>query len=462
MSASHSWPDAVAGLAAAVEGAVALPGERGYEVAADLFNTVTTQRPAVVVGARSAADVAAAVRFAAARSLPVAVQSTGHGLAAPADDAVLVSTRELRGVRVDAAAGTARVEAGVRSGELVAAAAAAGLAPLNGASPVVGTVGYTLGGGLGPLGRRYGYAADHVRELEVVTAAGEIVTAGPERHPDLFWASRGGKGNFGVVTALVTDLVPVTRLYGGGIFFPGEAAADLLAAYREWTSSVPDEMGSSVALLRLPPFEQIPEPLRGKFVVHLRIAYTGSAADGERLVRPLREVAPALVDDVGEMPYTDVARIHQDPTDPAPVADRSGLLRTLEPETIEVLLDRVGPAADAPVTVVELRHLGGALAGPPARPSAVGHRDAAFSLFTAGMAVPDAAAAVRACQADLLAALAPWRVGGPFVCFLGRDDTDPREVAAAYEPADHRRLREIKAAYDPANLFRVNHNIPPA
>jgi FAD/FMN-containing dehydrogenase len=451
----------VTDLAATVKGVVALPGEPGYEPATDLFNTAVTQRPAVVVSARSRADVRAAVRFAAERSLPVAVQSTGHGIALPADDAVLVSTRELRGVLVDTNDGTARIEAGVSSAELVHATTLVGLAPINGASPGVGVAGYTLGGGLGPLGRPFGYAVDHVRELEVVTAAGEVVTATPTKHPDLFWASRGGKGNFGIVTAIVTDLVPVARLYGGGLYFPGEAAPDLLAAYREWVTTVPDELSSSVALLRLPPFEVIPAPLRGKFVLHLRIAYTGNATDGERLVHPMRGVAPALVDTIGEMPYADVARIHQDPTDPGPFADRSGLLAALEPETIEVLMNLFGPGVDSPLTVVELRHLGGALAGPPARPSAVGHRNAAFSLFAAGVATPDAAAAIRDAQEELFTSLAPWRIGGPFVCFMGGGETDPAQIAAAYEPADFQRLREIKTAYDPANLFRMNNNIPP-
>jgi FAD/FMN-containing dehydrogenase len=460
MSATHDWPAAVAELAAAVEGVVALPGEAGYEAAEDLFNTAVRQRPAMVVSARSAADVQAAVRFAAAHSLPVAVQATGHGIVVPADDAVLVSTRALRGIQVDAAARTVRIEAGVRSGEVVREVATAGLAVINGASPTVGTIGYTLGGGLGPLGRPYGYAVDHVRELEIVTADGELVVADAERHPDLYWASRGGKGNFGIVTALVTDLVPVSRLYGGGIYFPGEAAAGLLTAYREWAATVPDELTSSVALLRLPPIEVIPEPIRGKFVVHLRISYTGSAEDGERLVRPMRDVVPALLDGVGEMPYADVASIHNDPPDPAPFLDRAGLLRTLDPETIDVLLDVAGPAADPPLAVVELRHLGGALARPAARPSAVGHRDAAFSVFVGGVAAPDIADAVRDCEAGLMTALAPW-LAGPFVSFLSGSDTDPAGIEAAYEPADYRRLREIKAVYDPENLFRLNHNIPP-
>jgi FAD/FMN-containing dehydrogenase len=455
----ETWSEAVAGLAAEVEGVVAVPGEPGYEVADQLFNAATRQRPAVVVRVRSVADVQAAVRFAAARSLPVAVQATGHGVVVPADDAVLISTRDLRGVNVDAATRTARLEAGVRSGELIAAATEVGLAPVNGASPLVGTVGYTLGGGIGPLGRPYGYAVDHVRELEMVLADGSLVTASPAQHPDLFWAARGGKDNFGVVTAMVTDLVPVSRLYGGGIYFPGESTAELLGAYREWVATVPDEMTSSVALLRLPPIEELPEPLRGKYVVHLRIAYTGSEADGEELVRPLREVAPALIDTVREMPYAEVATIHNDPTEPAPLVECSAVLRSLEPETVDVLLSLAGPAVDVPLVVVELRHLGGALARPPARPSAIGHRDAEFSVFM-GSVVFGPEDAARECQARLVEALNPWRVG-PYVSFLTASQTAQADTAAAFEPADYERLRQVKATYDPENRFRINNNIPP-
>ena len=437
------------GLAA---GQVAVPGEQGYEL--DRFNTTVDERPALVVTVRSAADVQAAVRYAAAQGLPVAVQATGHGVTVPADGAVLINTRELTGIEIDEANRTARVEAGVRSGALVAAAAEFGLAPLNGASAGVGTVGYTLGGGLGPLGRQYGFAVDLVRSMDIVTADGALVTASPESHPDLFWAARGGRGNFGVVTALVIDLVPVARLYGGGLFFPGEVAAEVLDAYRTWVTTVPDEMSSSVALLRLPPVEALPAALRGQFVVHVRIAYTGSASDGEVLVAPLRAVASPVIDAVREMPYSEVASIHDDPTEPGAYADRTALLRSLEPETVAALLAHAQP----PVVVVELRHLGGALGRVPERSSAVGHRDAAFTVFVGGAATQESLSAFDA----LVGALSPWAASGPFVGFLSGADVGPEVVASAYEPGSYQRLREIKKVYDPRNLFRVNHNIPPA
>jgi FAD/FMN-containing dehydrogenase len=428
------------------------------DVANEVFNTYLHHEPEVVVAATSVDDVRDAVRLAGRRSLPVAVRATGHGMARSADGAVLVVTSGMNRVRVDPGARTAHVEPGARAGQLIAEAAKHGLAPLTGAAPAVGVTGYTLGGGLGPLGRAYGYHADHVRELSVVTADGEARTA-PE---DLAWATLGGKGNFGIVTSLEVGLVAVTRLYGGGIFFPGEAVADILHAWREWTPTVPDEMYSSVALLRIPPLEVIPEPLRGRFVVHLRIAYTGEPADGERLVGPLRALAPAIVDSVAEMPFTEVGSIHQDPTDPAPLVERNALLRTLESSTVDTLLEFTGPDVAEPLGVVELRHLGGALGRPPARPNAVPFRDGGFSVFTTAVAAgpPEVVAGIQARQASFVDALAPWRLGGPFVPFMGSGDA-PETVASAYDPDTYQRLREVKTVYDPANMFRVNNNIPP-
>jgi FAD/FMN-containing dehydrogenase len=423
-------------------------------------NSIVQERPAGVVTARSATDVQEAVRHAVSAGLPVAVQATGHAYTTPADGALLISTREMTDVTVDPARRTARVAAGVRSGALITAAAAHGLAPITGASLTVGTVGFTLGGGLGPLGRSYGYAADNVRSLEIVTADGELRTASPDVEPELFWGVRGSRGNFGVVTSMEIDLVPVTRLYGGGLFFDGSSTAAVLEVYREWVDTVPDSMSSSVALLRLPPFEAIPEPIRGKFVLHVRIAYTGSAESGTELVAPLRAVAPALIDAVGEMPYTSVGTIHNDPTDPGPFVDRSGLLRSLEPEALKVILDLAGPDVEVPLALFELRQLGGALGRVPSRPSAVGFRSAGFSVFVGTPGLPELVGPAGELHERLVEALSPWRVGGPFVSFLS--GVDLGDVASAYEPGDFARLRGLKGVVDPSNVFRVNHNIPPA
>ncbi|MEV1143172.1 FAD-binding oxidoreductase, partial [Micromonospora sp. NPDC049799] len=319
-------------------GAVHRPGDAGYDTHRSGYNRVIEHKPARVIEAVDADDVAAAVRLAAAEERPVAVQATGHGPAVPADDALLVHTGRMTGVRVDPTARTARLAAGVRWRDVLAVTVPHGLAPLNGSSPVVGAVGYTTGGGIGMLGRRHGFAADHVRAVDLVTADGRLRHLTAAHEPDLFWAVRGGKGNFGVVTAIEIDLFPVTQLYGGGLYFGAEAAPDALHAYAEWTRTVPDEMTSSVLMVMVPDIEAAPAPLRGRYVMHLRIAWCGAPEQGERLVAPLRAAASPLMDTLGVLPYERVGSIHHEPTDPAASYGRNVTLRALAPDTVAALL----------------------------------------------------------------------------------------------------------------------------
>jgi FAD/FMN-containing dehydrogenase len=452
----------IAALGRKVSGPVLTPDDQSYAAESATYNLAFPHHPAVIVGATGPADVQAAVRFAAAHGLPVAVLTTGHQAIMPADGAMLITTSRMAFVDVDARARSARVGAGTRWQQVVDAAAAYGLAPLNGSSPLVGVIGYTLGGGLSPtLGRAYGWAADHVRAIEVVTADGRLRQVTPETEPDLFWALRGGKSNFGAVTALEFQLFPVSRLYGGGLFFAGQHAAPVLQAYREFTAAVPDQMTTSVALLRLPPLPFVPEPLRGKFTVHVRFAYSGPAAEGERLVAPMRAAAPALIDTLGEMPYDRFAEIHSDPVDPAPFLERSAMLGTLAPETVDTLIDLAGPDADCPLAFVELRHLGGALSRPPAVPDAVGNRDAAFAFWIVAIGTPEEAGPSMKYADLMLERLAPWSTGGQYLNFMASDDASAERTRPAYAGVDYGRLQAIKARYDPANMFRLNHNIPP-
>jgi FAD/FMN-containing dehydrogenase len=448
-------------LAGRVRGPVLVPGDQGYEAECAGFNQSVQHRPAVIVGVTDAADVRAAVDFAASHNLPVAVQATGHGPSVPADGALLLSTRRMTGVRVDPLTWTARVAAGVQWEQVIREAATHGLAPLNGSSPLVGVVGYTLGGGIGPLARAYGYAADRVRQIEVVTADGQPRRATAEQHPDLFWALRGGKGNFGVVTSIEFDLVPVSRLYGGGLFFPGERAAEVLHAYREWTRDIPDAMTSSVALNRFPPSPEVPAPLRGRFAAHVRIAYLGTPGEGERLVGPLRAVAPTILDTVADMPYTDMASIHSDPTEPLPAYERSLMLADVGPDTVDTVVKLAGPDSDGAPMMVEVRHLGGALSRPPLVPSAVGNRDAGYLFFALTAAPPDRADKATADIDRLIDAMTPWGTGQSYLNFTGVLDATPERTRRAYDPESYERLAAIKTTYDPHNLFRINHNIPP-
>lgn len=442
-------------------GPVFHPGEPGYDDERLGYNLEVDHRPAIIVGATGAADVVAAVRHAREHRIAVAVQCTGHGASIPADGALLITTRRMTGVHIDPQQRTARIAAGVTSGLLVHEAAAFGLAPLAGTSADVGVVAYTLGGGIPVIGRRFGQAADHVRELDVVTADGELRTVAPDREPELFWALRGGKGNFGVVVSMVVELFEVARLLGGAMYFDGPLMPRLLQTYRTWCEQVPDAMASSVVMLRLPDLPVVPEPVRGRRVAAVRVAFCGDPAEGERWVERLRAVGPRLVDTVFDMPYRDIATITRDPSGPGHFFARGSMLRALEPATVDALLEHVAPPADPPY-FVELRHFGGALSRPATIPSAAGRRDGLFSVYSGSVVQPGGLDALRAEHDALHVALARWSSGGRCANYLSGPHVTADELASAYLPEDFARLREIKTRWDPDNMFRINHSIAPA
>jgi FAD/FMN-containing dehydrogenase len=429
------------------------------------YNRAWVRRPEVVVGATSTSDVVAAVQYAAREGRGLAVQSTGHGLVDEAAGSVLVSTRRMKDLAVDPGRRTARVSAGVVWAEVVQAAARHGLAPLNGSFPKVGVMGFTLGGGLGPMSRAYGFAADHVNEIELVTAEGQVRTIDEDTDPELFWGLRGGKGNFGVVTEMEFGLVPVARLYGGGIYYRAEVAADILHTYIDWTRGLPDEMTSSICLLRLPDDPGVQEPLRGRFVVHLRIAYLGDARAGEALVAPLRAVGGILVDGVREMPYTEVGTIHEDPTDPLPFWERSAMLAPPSSGDLDALLSVAGLGIELPLSMVELRHIGGGAVGRrPQRPNAVGSRDAEFCLLTVGI-LPDQGRGesgsedIARASAAVMRAMAACDTGATLLNFQG-SATEHQQVRRAFDPDAYTRLRRLKQLHDPDQIFGFGHAIP--
>ncbi|WP_329147686.1 FAD-binding oxidoreductase [Streptomyces sp. NBC_01456] len=462
-----STPDAaaLAALGRGVRGPVLVPGDEGYDAERSGFQLAYRHRPAVIVGAESAGDVVAAVRFARDHGLPIAVQATGHGLSAATDGGLLISTRRMAGVTVDPAARTVRVAAGAVWGQVVAAAAPHGLAPLNGSSPGVGVISYTLGGGVGVLARTYGYAADLVRSVDLVTADGRLRHLTAERDPELFGALLGGGHGFGVVTAMECALVPVAQVYGGQLVFGGEQLDEVLATYLDWTATVPDELTSSLALLVHPDLPQLPEALRGRHLAHVRIAFTGGAADGERLVAPLRAVGPRVRDDLREMPYAESHTIHRDPSDPHAYDGDNALLSGLDPAALRRVAALTGPAAPA-MCVVQLNHLGGAMARTDGAAGAVGHRDARFALrllSPLGGAGDEGGgpslAAVRALHAEALAAVAPWRLGRSVNFLFGGHGARPdaAEVArSVHDAGEHRRLAALKAVHDPENVFRFH------
>jgi FAD binding domain len=283
-------------LRAAIAGEVFLPGDPGYDQARRAWNLAVDERPAVVVEAETAADVAQAVRFARSLGMRIAPQGTGHG-AGPLESlegALLLRTPRMQGVRIDPATHTARAGAGAVWRDVTIPAGEHGLAALAGTSADVGVTGYTLGGGMGWLARRYGLAANSVTAVELVTPDGRLVRADADHEPDLFWAVRGGGGSVGVVTALEMRLYPVRELYAGVLFFPIDRSAEVLHAWRLWTGTVPDEVTSFGRIVRFPPLPEVPEPLRGRAFALVEAAYLGSAPAGVELIQPLRQLGPEL------------------------------------------------------------------------------------------------------------------------------------------------------------------------
>ena len=453
-----------------LRGSAYLPGEEGYDETRAAWNLNAHQSPALVVAAEGASDVVGAVSLARQNSLGVGVMATGHGVAAPADGGVLINTSRMNGVRVDPETQTARVEAGAKWADLVPEAAAHGLAGLQGSSSGVGVVGYTMGGGFGWLGRKYGFAADSLKEADVVTADGDLVKVSAYENADLFWGLKGGGGNFGIVTSLEFALYPITHVFGGNLFYPVEKAEEVLDLYARWSEEVPDEVTSAVAFLNVPPMPDIPEPLRGRSVITMRFCHTGDDLEGrgEQLLRPWRElgetrIGEPIMDTFGVMPYQMMDMISMDPVDPLGAYGHSEMLRDLSQATQETLVKLAGEGSNSPLIMVEIRQLGGALSRPPADLNPMGRRDARFILNGIGATFsPEMAQAVQAYLAYIAEAVKPYASGTEYVNFMDLDGATPERVKAAYSPEDWERLVELKDRRDPHNLFRFNRNIPPS
>jgi FAD/FMN-containing dehydrogenase len=442
-----------------VRGPVFAAGDDGLGAEVAAWNVAVQHTPAVAVGATCAADVVAAVTWAVAHDLRIAVQATGHGPLGNAAGSLMITTRRMQGVHIDPGRRIARVQAGVEWAAVMEAAAEHGLAGLCGSSSGVGVVGYTLGGGMGSFGREHGFAADHVTAVEMVTADGRLRRSTAESEPELFWAVRGGKGNFGIVTALEFELFPVPSLFGGGIFFAGADAPALLHRFREWAPTLPERVSTSIAILRVPDMEELPPPLRGKTVVHLRFAYAGADhAEAERLLSPMKVAGTIVLGYVGPMRTDEMDAIHMDPHDPMPFWDKGMVLRELPAEAVDALLATAGPQLDIPLILAEIRLMGGALGRPAPVPNAVAGRSGAFSLMVLGPGVPELAQVVPAIGTGVLAALAPWRAEESMINLLG-DVSGRGEVLAAYPEAFRERLVEVKRAVDPDGVFTFGHAI---
>ncbi|MEV0937178.1 FAD-binding oxidoreductase [Streptomyces phaeochromogenes] len=463
MTTTHHTPTPDLFALSEIRGPVLRPDDAAYTAEVTGFNLSPRHTPDIVIGATGTDDIVAALRWATATGTPVAVQATGHGANFPMDDGLLINTSRMTDVRINPAERTATVSAGAKWRDVLEAAAPHGLAALNGSSTDVGVIGYTLGGGLPVLGRTYGYASDLVRSFQVVTPDGVLHETDATHEPDLFRALRGGKGNVGVVTSLVTELIPVTRILGGAIYYAGTDAEAVLTAYANWTPTLPQEMCTAFSLLRLPPLPQIPEPLRGGFWSRIAVAWTGDPTEGERLLPPIRAAAPPVIDTIAPMDYTAVDQIYAEPEDPLPARESCALLHDLTPEAIRTFLDQVGPTAtDCPLLLVELRHMGGALSRPAPTPDAVCARDATYFLESVAILPdPETAKAVEEATTALQQAMTPHGTGLTMVNIHGTPGT-AADRARAWTPEVYKHLQQTKATHDPTNLLRYGHTVPPA
>jgi hypothetical protein len=461
MSVSATINRPVGHLGSSLGSKLLLPGDSRFDEARRAWNLAIDQRPAAVIFPESAAEVAAAVGYAAERGLRVAAQGTGHnaGPLGTLIDTALLRTDRMRGIQIDPQARTARAEAGVVWLDVVQAAAQHGLAALAGSSPDVGVTGYTLGGGLSFLGRKYGLAASNVLAAEVVLADGRLVRADAEHETDLFWALRGGGGSFGVVTALEFRLFPHNQAYAGALWYPIERASEVLRAWGELTRGpVPDELTTIGRLLNFPPIEQIPEPVRGNSFVIVEAYHTGDPVQADALLAPLRALGP-VNDTITSVPMPALSHLHMDPEQPIPATGDGMMIDRLPAAAIDAFVQAAGPGTAFPLLSVELRHLGGEFARTRPGNGALACLDAHYVLFAASLApVPELVAPVTAQVETVKNALAPWAARQMYLNFAEtRHPAAPFWTEQAYQ-----RLRRIKANVDPDDIIRSNHPIPPA
>jgi FAD/FMN-containing dehydrogenase len=453
---------ALEGLTASIRGDVIEPDDDRYEDARKVWSGTTDRRPAVIARCSGVADVLAVVGLARSTRLPLAVRGGGHS--APGygtcDDGIVLDLSPMKGIRVDPERRTVRAEGGVTWGELDRETQAFGLATTGGVVSTTGVAGLTLGGGIGWLMRKHGLACDNLISADVITADGRLLMTSAEQHPDLFWALRGGGGNFGVVTSLELRLHPVgPEVYGGLLIYTVDRAADVLRMVRDWVPETPEELGIAVALTGAPAAPFIPEELHGQPIAGVVICFTGPDEGRERMLAPLRELDPA-VDMVGPMPYTAVQSM-LDAGYPHGTLSywKSGFVRALDDDLIGAL---VGSMATRPTAECEalIEFLYGAPLRVDADETAFGNRSAPLNvLFFARWSDRGDADACIEWTRGAFGSTERYRTGEVYLNYLG-DEGDER-IRAAVGDRHYARLRAVKTAYDPENLFRLNQNIPP-
>jgi FAD/FMN-containing dehydrogenase len=438
---------------ASLRGALLRPGDVGYEDTRKIHNGMIDRRPALIACCAGVADVLTGVRFAREHDLLVSVRGGGHGMPgfAVCEGGLMLDLSGMKSVHVDPHHRTVRAEAGVTWGEFDHETQAFGLATTGGVVGSTGIAGLTLGGGHGFLMRRYGLACDNLLSVDVVTADGRWLCASATEHAELFWGLRGGGGNFGVVTSFEYRLHPLETMLAGMVIYPMAQAKAFLKRYREVTSTAPDELGSLVALGTLPD---------GTQAAVLLVGYSGPIADGEKLLRPLREFGLPLADQVSPSPYMALQGIseHFNPRGYRNYL-KTNYLRELSDDAIDILVERYA-SVPAPFSHIVVEHMGGAVSRMDRQATAYNYRDAQYNFLIVGMwADPAQDARAIPWVRSLWQALQPFSSGNIYVNY--ESDVGVDRVQAAYGAAKYDRLVALKNTYDPTNFFRLNANIKP-
>ncbi len=443
-----------------IAGRVARPGDDDWDQARAAWNLAADQRPTAVAFVQNGDDVAKVLAFAARHGLRVAAQGTGHGAVALGglEDTIVIKTERMRAVEIDPHARTARVQAGVLALELGAAAQGCSMCSLPGSAPDVGVVGYTLGGGLSWVGRRYGFACNRVIAIELVTADGQSRRVNADNEADLFWALRGGGGGYAIVTALHLALLPISELYAGALILPAELGGEAIRAYRDWAASVPEEVTSIVRFLRPPPLPDVPEPIRDRPLLTLGAACIGSREQGEKTIAPLREIGEPIMDTFAQIPAEQLSRIHMDPEQPVPGLGHHGVVRELSDEAIDAFVGVAGPDAGSPLLLAELRQAGGALGRAAENAGALASIDCDYVMLGIGLPLtPELGQAIDSHLDALADTMAPWAGPGGYFNFAER----PCAIEAILPEQACMRLREVKRRWDPDGRIRANHEVSP-
>ena len=459
-SASSS---AIADLRSAVSGPVHLRGEEGYAEHVGGFNLLSPNNPDLVVEPKDEAEVQAAVKWAVANGFTVHPQATGHGAYRTLDQGLLLKTTALNHIAVDPASSTWTMGSGLRWSEILPHLHAAGLGAVTGSAKTVGAVGLTLGGGIGPVGRTFGMAADWVRAYRVVDANGDVLVVSPDEHPDLFWALRGGKVGLGVITEITIEAVPMAWLYAGGIYYQGTEIDRLAHAWVDWIRDLPESVSTSFAIFRLPP--HVPAPLGGNTWFHLRFAYVDPEATheqlaerGEAFLASWRELAgPGVVDHIGVMSSDRVGEIHQEPEGPVTLWEYGDFLRDIDHDFIDAITAVGGSGADVPLANIEVRYHSGAYARDPELPSAIGGRREPFTLLVLGHPSDEVPwEVVEAAGHAVRDAALPWQ-GDELNFNWANHPTPERFRDRLWSPETRDRLAAIRSSVDPNGVFEFGN-----